>query len=149
MKRNNLLSVILIMCSLSGCKKTDPDPVVNKGLSGNWAGDYQTQQAGSCSWSGPVVTATATFQVVNNTVTATVIQTAGPTSVPTQFTGTIDGNTVSLSTANSTICNGTPRSYISRFGGTINGSTLTLVSRDTICPAQGCIFLKTIKLTRQ
>ena len=149
MKRNNLLSAILILCSLIGCKKSDPDPVVNNDLSGNWTGDYQTQQVGSCSWNGPAVTAKATFQVVNNTVNATVTQTAGPTSVPTQFTGTLDGNMISLSTTNNAICNGTPRSYTLRFGGTINGSSLTLVSRDTICPNQGCIFLKTMKLTRQ
>ena len=149
MKGNNLLSVVFILCSLVGCKKSDPDPVVSTGLSGNWAGDYRTQQAGDCTWNSPSAIAKGAFQVMNNTVTATITQTIGQNSLSTLFTGTVDGNTVSLSTTSNARCDGTPRSYINRFGGTINGNTLTLVSRDTVCPAQGCIFLRTINLTRQ
>ena len=149
MKSNYLLFSLLTLCSLSACTKKDQPQAINTDLSGTWAGDYQTQQAGNCTWTGVPVTTTATFQVINSTVTATVNQTAGSTTVPTQFTGTINGNTVSLSKTNNAICNGVPRTYVNRFDGTISGNTLTLTSRDTICPLQGCIFLRTMKLTRQ
>ena len=149
MNRNYILGALLTLCSLSACNKQDPPQAMSNDLSGNWAGDYQTQQAGNCTWTGVPVTATATFQVVNTTVTATVNQTAGPTTIPAQFTGTINGNAVSLSKTNNAICNGVSRTYVNRFDGTISGNTLTLISRDTICPAQGCIFQRTLKLTRQ
>lgn len=149
MRQNYLLSVALLLCSLMSCRKDDPAPVVSGGLGGNWSGDYQTQQAGECSWGSPPVTAKATFLVVSNTVTATITQTVGPNSIAQELTGILNGNTVSLTKINNSICNGTPGTYISHFGGTINGDELTLVSRDTVCPAQGCIFLKTMKLTRQ
>lgn len=149
MKSTYLLSALLTLCSLSACTKEDQPQAIRNDLSGSWAGDYQTQQAGNCTWTGVSVTATATFQVINSTVTATVNQTAGTTTVPAEFTGTINGSTVSLSKTNNAICNGTPRTYVSRFDGTISGNTLTLISQDTICPVQGCIFRRILKLTRQ
>lgn len=149
MRQDYLLYVTLLLCSLVGCRKDDPAPVVSSGLGGNWSGNYQTEQAGECTWSGPSVTAKAAFQVVNNTVTASITQTVNSNSVTEQLTGTLTGTTVSLTKISNSICSGTPGTYVSRFGGTISGNTLTLVSRDTLCPVQGCIFLKTIKLTRQ
>ncbi len=149
MTRHYLLVTVLILWSVSACKRSDSAPVVNSELNGNWSGDYQTQQAGSCSWTGPATTTTATFQVVNNTVTATITQIAGPTSIPAQYTGTLKSGLISISKSNSAVCNGTSRTYTNRFDGTISGNTLTLISRDTVCPVQGCIFLRTMKLTRQ
>lgn len=77
MKRNYLLGALLILCSLNACTKQNQLQPTTNDLTGNWAGDYETQQAGSCTWNGVPVTATATFQVVNNTFTATVNQIAG------------------------------------------------------------------------
>jgi len=149
MRRNYLLCAALLLGSLIGCRKDDPVPVVGSGLSGSWSGDYRTEQAGECTWGGPPVIAKATFQVVSNTVTASITQTVNSNSITEQLTGTLNGNLVSLTKINNSICNGTPGTYVSRFGGTVSGNTLTLVSRDTLCPVQGCIFLKTMKLTRQ
>jgi hypothetical protein len=143
------VSGLLTLLSLGACTETKQSIPTSNDLTGNWAGTYETQQAGSCSWSGPLVTATATFQVVNNTLTATISQIVGQTVAPAQFTGTVNGNAVSISKTNNARCNGTPRTYVGRFDGTISGNTLTMVSRDTVCPAQGCIFQRTLKLTRQ
>lgn len=150
MKLRYLFGVLMLL-SLGACTETKQPTTTSNDLTGNWTGNYETQQAGNCTWTGVPVTATATFQVVNNTVTATVNQIAGPSNipVPTQFTGTVNGGTVSMSKINNAICNGTPRNYINRFDGTISGNTLTMVSRDTVCPVQGCIFRRTLKLTRQ
>lgn len=151
MKGKCLLGALLILYSLSACTRQNQLQPTTNALTGNWAGDYETQQAGNCTWTGPPVRATATFQVVNNAVTATVNfvvnQIISPT--PTQFTGTLNGSTISLSKSNHAVCNGISRTYVHRFDGTINGNTLTMVSRDTVCPVQGCIFQYTLKLTRQ
>jgi len=89
MKPNYLLGLVLVLWSLSGCMKSaDPAPAAANDLSGQWMGGYQTQQAGDCSWDGPTVTTTATFQVANDTVTATLVGPNGWTnqcSVPTHW----------------------------------------------------------------
>jgi hypothetical protein len=151
--RTNLIIALLIAFGQSGCTKPDGEPIAHADLKGNWSGDFQTQQAGSCSWNTPAATATATFETVSSdnitgTVKATVIQTIGPNSVPVEYTGTINGNTVMMSNTNNAICNGVFRTYVARLEGRVNGNTLTMMSRDTLCPTQGCIFLRTLRLTR-
>lgn len=144
------LSGLLMLLSLGACTETKQPTTTSNELTGSWAGTNETQQAGTCTWSGDAsIRTTAKWQVVDKTVVGTVERTAGPTTVTARFNGTIDGNTVRVSEINQVVCNSVPSSYQSRYEGTISGNTLTLVSRDTLCPAQGCIFLRTLRLTRQ
>ncbi|GAB3959038.1 hypothetical protein GCM10028805_54390 [Spirosoma harenae] len=140
---------MLICFSLAACTSNDQPKPTDTNLEGKWFGDYDTQQVGACQWNGQPLTAAATFQVMNNSVTATVNYIAGQSSVPVQFTGTLNGNKVNLSQVNNAACDGVPRTYTNRFEGSINGNTLTLVSQDTVCPAQSCIFRRTLKLIHQ
>ena len=148
MNRNNLPALLLIL-GAGACTTVDQPRTAGADLSGNWTGTYETVQAGTCTWSGPASeAATATWQVVNNTITGTVSRQVGQSSSSKQFTGTLNGNVVSVGETTNAVCNGTSRSYVSRFSGTVMGNTLTLTSRDTLCPAQGCIFGRTLRLTR-
>ncbi|GAB3764677.1 hypothetical protein [Spirosoma pomorum] len=151
--KTNIVIALLLAFSQSACDKPDGEPVAHADLEGNWSGDLQTQQLGSCSWNTPNATATATFQLVGSnhttgTVKATVIQTIGPNSIPVEYTGTINGTNVVMSNSNKAICDGVSRTYVARLTGTLNGNTLTMISRDTLCPTQACIFLRTLRLTR-
>lgn len=148
--RLRYLSKLLVLLILGACSETKPPVTTGNDLSGNWAGPYESEQAGSCSQGAEVPTrTTVTWQVDNSAVVGTVIRTTGPTVITTRLTGTIDGSRVRVGQINQVICNGSPGNYQSRYEGTISGNTLTLVSRDTLCPAQRCIFLRTLRLTRQ
>ena len=150
MKSICFFGIVLLLSVSSACTRPDQPSSTSNDLAGNWTGTYETQQTGSCTWSGPAsVPTTATWQVVNNTVTGTVSRQLGSISGSAQLTGTISGGTVNVIEMNNAICNGAPRTYVSRFAGSISGTILTLVSSDTLCPVQGCIFRRTLKLTRQ
>ncbi len=148
MKHVTLLRVGLLWCILVSCKP-DPAPIMDNDLSGNWTGNYQTQQIGPCRWVGTTPSTTATFMVTNGTVTATITQTVGQNKSTDRLTGTITGNTVRLNQTTNATCDGIPRTYTRRFEGAVQSNTLNLISRDTLCPVPGCIFLRTLKLTRQ
>ena len=150
MKSTRLFGIVLLLSVSGACTKPDQPHTASSNLAGNWTGTHETQQTGSCSWGGPAsVPTTATWQVVNKTVTGTVRRQLGSVSGSAQFTGTVNGSTVNVSETNNATCNGTPRTYLSRFTGGISGNTLTLVSSDTLCPVQNCIFRRTLKMTRQ
>jgi hypothetical protein len=118
-------------------------------LSGNWIGDYQTEQVGPCRWVGTTPSTVATFTVTTGTVTAMLTQTVGQNKSSDRLTGTLTGSTLRLNQTINATCDGLPRTYTRRFEGVVQGSALTLVSRDTLCPVPGCIFLRTLNLTRQ
>ncbi|WP_420148210.1 hypothetical protein [Spirosoma sp.] len=136
----------LALSVLIGCIRQEQPQAVSGELAGSWQGVYETEQIGSCAWSGDAsVPTTATFQVTSNTVTGKIMR--GSASQP--ISGSLSGNTVQINEVNNTICYGVFGSYTARYKGLIDGNTLTLTSRDTLCPTQGCIFLRTLKLTRQ
>lgn len=142
---------LLIGLSLGACKH-DENPPATANLAGNWGGTYETQQAGSCTWSGDAsIPATASWQVSGTSVTGTLSRQYGQTTTPVSLTGTLNGTAVQLNElkANNVTCNGVSRTYSARYQGSIAGNTLNLVSMDTLCPVQGCIFRRTLKLTRQ
>lgn len=148
MKRTSFFALLLLAGS---CQRTEPIQPAASDLAGNWQGTYDIQQAGSCNWSGPTsLPTTATWQVSGTQVTGSITRQYGQTSTLTQLTGTISGSTVQVieTKANNVSCDGVARTYISRYEGTINGNALTLNGTDTLCPVQGCIFRRTLKLTR-
>lgn len=152
MKLATLSKILLVLLSFTGCTHQEELQPTTTNLAGNWSGTNETQQAGSCSWAGPAsIPVTASWQVTGTTVTGTINRQVGQTSVPTLFAGSITGSQVKLSetTANNVICNGLGRTYFSRYEGIVTGNTVRLVSLDTICPAQGCVFRRTLTLTRQ
>lgn len=152
MKFIQLIRLLLLILLVTGCKHHEEMQPTTSSLAGNWSGTYDTQQAGSCTWSGAAsVPTTASWQVNGNNVTGTINRQFGQVSSPTQLTGTVSGNSVQMAetTANNVLCNGIGRSFFSRYTGNIMGNTLSLVSLDTLCPDQGCVFRRTLNLTRQ
>ncbi len=97
MKRLRLLG-LLTGLSFTACQHTDPIQPTNAELSGNWAGSYETQQAGSCTWHGEAsIPARASYQVSGTTVTGTLSRQYGQSSVSVSLTGTLSGSVVRLS----------------------------------------------------
>lgn len=142
----------LILLTQSACHKSDSVQTASQGLSGNWVGTNTTQQISTCSWDGPAsVPITASWQVTGTSITGTLYEQPGIGVLSTPVVGTIDGNKVRLrdTVANNVICSGIARSYFSRYEGTLQGNTLSLVSIDTLCVEYGCIFKRTLSLTRQ
>jgi hypothetical protein len=152
MKLTQLVGVLLALVAFTSCTKREELQPTPTQLEGTWKGTNETQQVGDCSWKGATsLPVTASWQVTGSAVSGIISQQLGQVGVPTSFTGTITGNQVKLSevVANNVLCNGLDRSYFSRYEGSIAGKTLSLVSLDTLCPAQGCIFRRTLNLTRQ
>ena len=147
-----LTCILALLLGIYACKHTDPVQPASNNLTGNWSGTYDTQQVGACSWTGAAsLTATATWQVVDKTVTGTMTRQYGQVSIPTQLSGTISGSTIQVSEtkANNVNCNGIDRTYVSHYEGNVSGNTLHLTSMDTLCPDQNCIFRRTLNLTRK
>lgn len=118
------------------------------GIGGNWVGNYQTVPLGKCSWKVPTIPVTATFRTVNDSIIGTVTPPVGSTAVPINLRGRLTGSTISLAQANDAICYGTLRTYVNHFEATLQRDKLTIISYDTLCPEQDCIFLRTLTLAR-
>ena len=135
---------------LCACSKPDSVQPANADLSGDWMGADELKQVGNCSWSGETsIGTTATWQVSDNTVTATFTRKSTPTSIIVKLTGTLSGNKISLNETKRAICNGVYNTHNVNYSGEVIGRTMTLVGLDTICPIEKCIFQQTLKLTHQ
>lgn len=135
-----------MLISLTSCSRKDQPQPLSSVLTGNWQGVNNTQQLGNCAWAGdPSVAVTATFQVTTAGVTGSLTRGGSTQSV----SGRVSGSSVTISEVNQVVCNSTWGSYTARYEGNIGGDTLRLTSRDTLCPIQGCIFLRTLKLVRR
>ena len=146
MKKQHLFCLLFIGVLLDGCTSKDEPQRINEGLAGSWQGANEIRPLGRCSWTGDAsVSVKATFQVTDSTITGRLVR--GASSV--QITGKVDGTNVRINENSNVICDGVPGTYTSRYEGLLNGNTLTLTSRDTLCPKEECIFLRTLKLARQ
>lgn len=144
----NSLPALLIL--LLGCSKPEAaQPAAD--LTGTWAGTTAIAQAGNCTWgSAATLPTSATWQVANNEVKATIIRKDGSIEVPVTMVGTLIGTRIRLlSQGQNATCNGVARQYSVWYEGEVSGKELTLVGLDTICPVQKCIFRRTVSLTRQ
>lgn len=138
--------LLIMLISLTSCSRKDQPQPVSSTLTGNWVGVNNTQQLGSCAWSGDLsVAVRASFQVTTAGVTGSLTRGGATQSI----SGQVTGSSMIVSEVIRVVCNSTWGSYTARYEGSIGGDTLRLTSRDTLCPMQGCIFLRTLKLVRQ
>lgn len=137
------LALLLLACS----KPDSVQPAT--ALMGSWAGKEALEQTGDCTWSGEIaILVSATWEVTGNTVRATINRRYDQLEVPVTMQGTFMANKLILTERRYGVCNGVPRSYNNRYEGEIIGKELVLVTLDTICPVERCIFKKTMTLTQ-
>lgn len=140
------LFALALLWLVFACSKPEPVPAA---LAGAWAGMEALAQAGDCAWSGEVsVPVSATWEVTASTVKATINRQYNQLVVPVTMHGTLVGNKLTLTERRYGVCNGLPRAYDSRYEGQLTGADLVLVTLDTVCAVERCIFKKTITLTR-
>ena len=150
MKNHYTVLFFVAFSLLCACSKPDPVQPANADLSGDWTGADELKQVGNCSWSGETsIGTTATWQVSNNTVTATFTRKSTPMPIMIKLTGTLSGNKISLNETKRAICNGVPNMHNVNYSGEVTGKTMTLIGLDTICPIEKCIFQQTLKLTQR
>ncbi len=146
MKSFRIARLLIVLISLASCGHQDQPQPVNSALTGNWLGVSSTKQLGKCAWAGNLSeTVIASFQVTTAGVTGNL--TRGGTTQP--INGRVTGSSVTIYEVNRVVCNSSWGNYTARYEGSVEGDTIRLASRDTLCPIQGCIFLRTLKLTRQ
>ncbi|MVM41475.1 hypothetical protein GO730_33605 [Spirosoma sp. HMF3257] len=139
-----------------GCTKLTPlQPPTNE-LEGTWVGTYKSKQISSVPTDQTPVSATATFQVSNQSLVASIFFTVhnilGPPLVspdPTQFTGRLIDHQISMHRPDGSVCDQTQYRYVLYLNGLVKGDTLTLVGQDTICPVKDFIFQRALRLVRQ